>query len=192
MKNLKWLPIFILMFLFISNVCFSEDFSAKQPILLTSAGQSADVLMVKILAQKAELQFTFDKLATPDKLKDHNALILVSGGSTKGLGAAKIDKQQELDRIQQLIAAAKKANINIITMHMGGKARRGKLSDEFNLLAAQAANCLIVVKSGDDDLFFSKIAGEKKVPIHLIEKIMDAGPTLSEIFNQPATEKQAK
>jgi len=192
MKNLKWLPIFILMFLFISNVSFCEDFSAKQPILLTSAGQSADVLMVKILAQKAELQFTFDKLATPDKLKDHNALILVSDGSTKGWSAAKIDKQQELDRIQQLIAAAKKANINIITMHMGGQARRGKLSDEFNQLAAQSADCLIVVKSGDDDLFFSKIAGEKKVPIYLIEKIMDAGPTLSEIFNEPTTEKQSK
>ena len=185
MKNLKWLSIFILMFLLSSNVSFSEEFSAKQPILITSAGQSADVLMVKILAQKAGLQFTFDKLATPDKLKDHNTLILVSGGSTKGLGAAKIDKQQELDRIQQLIAAAKKANINILTMHMGGKARRGKLSDEFNQLAAQSADCLIVVKSGDDDLFFSKTAGEKKIQIHLIEKIMDAGPALSEIFKEP-------
>jgi len=184
MKNQKWLGITIFMFFLVFNSIFATEFTAEQPVLITSAGQSADVLMVKILAQKAGLAFTFDKLATPEKLKDHNTLILVGGGSTKGLGAAKIDKQQELDRVQQLIAAAKKTNISIVTMHMGGKARRGKLSDEFNFLAAKAADCLIVVKSGDEDQFFSKTASDKKIKIHLIDKIMDAKEKLTEIFQE--------
>jgi len=179
--------IFILVFAFqlLFSSGFALDYKAKQPILITSAGQSADVLMVKILAKKSGLKFTFDKSATPEKLKDHATLILVSGGSTKGLGAAKTDKRQELKRIQTLIDAAKKAKLSIITMHLGGKARRGKLSDEFNKLAAENADCLVVVKSGDEGQFFSKIAKEKKISIELIEKIMEAGAVMKGIFSAP-------
>jgi len=131
MKHHTWIFILVFAFQLIFSLSYALDYKAKQPILITSAGQSADVLMVKILAQKAGLKFTFDELAQPNTLKDFACLIFVSGGSTKGLGAAKIDKQQELDRVQGLIKAAKKAKIDLITMHLGGKARRGKLSDEF-------------------------------------------------------------
>ncbi len=182
MKSLKWISVLLLVFQVSGTIVLAEDFTAKQPILLTSAGQSADVLMVKILGKKANLQFTYAKMAQPDSLKNHKSLILVSGGSTKGLGAAKIDKQQELTRVQAIINAAKNAKISIITMHLGGKARRGKLSDEFNKLAAENADCLIVVKNGDEDQLFSKIAENKKIPIYLIDKIMEAGNVMKNIF----------
>lgn len=182
MKTKQFLVITLILIL--ASMNFALEFKSKQPILITSAGQSADILMVKILAKKANLQFTIDKAATPDKLKEHASLILVTGGSTKGLGAAKSDKQQELDRIQALIKAAKKEKINIVVMHMGGKARRGKLSDEFNKLSAESADCLIVVKSGDEDQFFSKIAKDNKIPIKLIDKIMEAGNVMKSIFSE--------
>ncbi|MCK4578656.1 MAG: hypothetical protein KAU50_07690 [Candidatus Marinimicrobia bacterium] len=158
------------------------DFKAKQPILITTVGQSADILMVKILSQKAGLQFTMDKLARPDSLANQSALIIVSGGSTKGLGAAKINPEDELARVQTLVDTARAAGIKIITMHMGGKARRGKMSDRFNQLAAENADCMIVVKSGDEDQFFSNIAAEKKIPIFLVEKIINAQEVLESIF----------
>jgi len=182
MKTKHFLVITLILIFAISSFAF--NFKSKQPMLITSAGQSADILMVKILAKKANLKFTVDKAATPEKLKEHASLILVTGGSTKGLGAAKTDKQQELDRIKSLVDAAKKQKIQIITMHMGGKARRGKLSDEFNKLSAENANCLIVVKGGDEDQFFSKIAKEKKIPIKLIDKIMEAGDVMKNIFSE--------
>ncbi len=169
--------------LIFATQCFAVDFKSKQPMLISSAGQSADILMVKILAQKANLKFTVDKAATPEKLKDQATLVLVSGGSTKGLGAAKSDKQQEIKRIKSLIDEAKKQKKNIIIMHVGGKARRGKLSDEFNKLTAENADYLIIVKGGDEDKFFSNIAKEKKIPIKLIDKIMEAGNVLKSIFS---------
>ncbi|OQX95865.1 hypothetical protein B6I21_03245 [candidate division KSB1 bacterium 4572_119] len=176
--------IILLLVLILANMSFALDFKSKQPILITSAGQSADVLMAKILAKKANLKFTIDKSAKPEQLKDHASLILVTGGSSKGLGAAKTDKQQELDRIKLLIDAAKKSKTNIIVMHLGGKARRGKLSDVFNQLATENADYLIVVKSGDEDKFFSNIAKEKKIPIKLIDKIMEAGDVMKSIFGE--------
>ena len=172
----------ILTFLFLVRLIFAADFKAHQPFLITSAGQSPDALMVKILSQKAGLHFVYDKLAYPDSLKDCKTLILVCGGSTKGLGAANIDKEQELARINKLIIAAKKGKLSIIAMHVGGDSRRGKLSDVFNSLAAKNADCLIVLKDGDKDKFFSKIAEKRKIKILYIDKILDASEVLKNIF----------
>jgi len=176
----------MMIFILVAVVCLAHasDFKAKPPMLITAAGQSADALMVKILAQKNNIAFVFEKLATPDMLKGNASLILVTGGSTKGLGAAKIDKNQELQRVDALIKAARTANMKIITMHVGGKARRGKLSDEFNKLSAENADYIIAVQGGDDDKFFSDIASQKKIPLKYIDKIMDAGTELKSIFSE--------
>ncbi|MCU0645188.1 MAG: DUF6305 family protein [bacterium] len=184
MMKSKWLYITLIFAIVFAAFCIASEFNAKQPILLTSAGQGPDLTMVKILAQKNNLSFTFDKLAKPDKLKGHATLLLVAGSSTKGLGAANIDKDQELARVQSLIKAAKEAKMPIVTLHVGGPSRRGKLSDDFNTIAAENADCLVIVKSGNDDGFFNKTAEAKKIPIFLIDKIVDAGNVLSQIFSE--------
>lgn len=180
----KWFCTALISGLVFAAFCIAAEFAAKQPILLTAAGQGPDLTMVKILAQKNNLKFTFDKLAKPENLKGHATLLLVAGSSTKGLGAANIDKDQELARVQALIKAAKEAKIPIVTMHVGGPSRRGKLSDDFNTVAAENADCLIVVKSGNDDSFFDKAAETKKIPIFLVDKIVDTGEIMSKVFAQ--------
>jgi hypothetical protein len=182
MTKSKWSSVIFFAGLVFAALAIAAEFNAKQPILLTAAGQGPDLTMIKILAQKNNLKFTFDKLARPDMLKDHATLLLVAGSSTKGLGAANIDKDQELKRVQSLINAAKESKMPIVTMHVGGPSRRGKLSDDFNTIAAENADCLIIVKSGNDDGFFSKIAATKKIPIFLIDKIVDAGEIMKQIF----------
>lgn len=179
---MKVVKFFAMILLILATVAAAADFHAKQPLFITAAGQSQDVTMVKILAQKAGLKFTFDKMAKPDQLKDHSTLVLVTGGSTKGLGAANIDKDQELERVNSLIKTAREAKMSIITLHVGGPSRRGKLSDEFNKMTAEIADCLIIVKTGDEDQMFSKIAEGKKIPIYLIDKIVEAGDVMKEIF----------
>lgn len=165
-----------------ATAIFAGDFKAEQPFLVTSAGQSPEGMMVKILAQKAGLKFHYDKLAKPEMLKDYKTLVLVSGGSTKGLGAANIDKEAEMKRVHSLIEAAKKAKMKIVTMHLGGKKRRGSLSDAFNQVSAENADYLVVLKDGDDDGFFKKIAEGKKIQLKYIEKILQAKDVLAEIF----------
>ena len=161
----------------------AKDFKAEQPFLITPAGQAMEAMMVKIMADKAGLKFSYEKTATPDALKGNKTLILVSGGSSKGLGAANIDKDQELKRVQTLIDEAQKQRIKIITIHIGGTKRRGKLSDPFNTLAAENSNYLIILKEGDQDKFFKSIAEKKKIPMKYIEKILETGDVLKEIFS---------
>ena len=70
----------------------------------------------------------------------------------------------------------------VLTMHLGGKPRRGQQSDDFNKIAAEAASYLIVVKQGDEDQFFSKLAADNKIPIEVVAKIADVMKPLAAAF----------
>jgi len=178
---------FIFLLIFLPLIGFTQEetfFSAKDPALITSAGQSADVLMVKILSDKAGVSYKFEKTATVALLDSVNSVIIVSGGSSKGLGAASIDKEEELERVKNLMRAAKEKKLPIIQVHVGGKSRRGELSDYFNKPVAENADHLIVVKEGDHDAFFSQIAKDRKIGIQLPEKINDIQGILQDIYGK--------
>jgi hypothetical protein len=171
----------------------------QQPALITPVGQAADGLMLNVICRQAGIKVMYDNLFNGDSLDALVAgkievpvsmrgagpvktLILVPGGSTKGLGAAKIDEKLEVDRAKGLIKQARKLNMGIIMCHLGGEARRGSLSDPFNRLAAEAADVLIVVKGGNEDSFFTKIAEDRGVPMYEPDKIPDVGEILKVLF----------
>ncbi len=154
----------------------------EKPIMLTSIGQSADVQMVKALLKKGGLEAGFDKSITAENLKDEKTLILAIGGSSKGLGAAGIKVEDELDRTTALIEAAKAKGVKIIGMHIGGAARRGELSDKFVYAAAPYVDYLIVVEEGNKDGAFTKMSEEKGIPMDIVPKITSAVEPLTKAF----------
>lgn len=160
-----------------SNVKF------KQKILITSAGQSADTKLVNMVIKKIKLDAKEAANANADDLNGIQTLVIVPGFSSKGLGAAGISQEQEMNRVKDLIAAAAKKNIPVVCVHIGGNARRKGQSDGFNQVVAEAAKAMVVVKQGDDDKFFSNIASNKKVSIKLVEKISDISEPLTSLFN---------
>lgn len=153
-----------------------------EPILLTSCGQSADVLMVKSLLTKDSLRFTYAPNATASDVAGNGSLMLVLGGSSKGLGAAKISADDETARVGGLLAAAGEAGVPVVALHLGGLARRGALSDPFNQIGAEGAAHLIVVKGGNDDGFFTKIADAKQIPLETAKSAFDLGPVLKAMY----------
>ncbi len=163
---------------------FSQDMKLEEPVLLTAAGQSADIKITDILLKRAGITANVVNLAEVKDLTDIKTLIIVAGGSSKGLGAANIDKDKELERISNLAEAAKKENIKTLTLHIGGKTRRGKLSDPFCETAGNAADLLIVTKSGNEDGFFTKIAAAKKINIHEIKNSPEMIPILTGLFEK--------
>jgi len=171
-------------------VVFAEDVKTyKQPVLLTSIGQAADILIMKGLCKRAGVEVSMQKLASADSLEGFKSIILVAGGSSKGLGAAKIDVSDEEKRGEVLIKAAKKAEIPILTFHIGGEARRGALSDGFNKLAAEGAELVVVAADGDKGELFSKTAKKNKARYIHIEKSFGAIAVLKEIFPAPEVEE---
>ncbi|MBI5059682.1 hypothetical protein HZB60_07885 [candidate division KSB1 bacterium] len=154
-----------------------------EPILVTSCGQSADGMSAKLLLQRDSLRFDYLPQATAGQVADHGSVILVVGGSSKGLGAAKISAEDETARVTALLTAAQAAKLPVLALHLGGPSRRGSLSDQFNQLGAANAQLIIVIKGGDDDGFFAKIAAEKEIPLQTVEKLIDLGPVLKQLYS---------
>jgi Domain of unknown function (DUF6305) len=155
-----------------------------QPVLITSAGQSADVTIAGMLFKKANVPAKVISLAKASDLEGIKTLVVVAGYSSKGLGAAGISREQELARVQSILQTAREKKLRIFTLHIGGKARRGNQSDDFNTMASEAASYLLVVKQGNEDQFFSKIASQKKIAIDLVDKIADAVQPVAKAFEK--------
>ncbi len=137
------------------------------PYVLTSAGQSADFQMVKTMLNMNKVEdFKEEALLTPENMPEEvGAIIIVIGGSSKGLGAAGIDANQELERIQSVIDFAKEKEIAILAMHIGGTARRGELSDKFiEPVVAAADACIVVEDANTADKLFDTLAEKYGVP----------------------------
>lgn len=155
---------------------------AEYPALVTSGGQSADYQMIATVMDKQGMEFTTSNLATSADLGDAKTLIVVVGGSSKGLGAAGIDADGELDRLNELMSAAKDAGLTIIAMHTGGEARRGDLSDKFISPVFDMADYAIVVSSGDSDNMMHDLCATNGIPMDSIESISDVVSTLPAAF----------
>lgn len=159
-------------------------FSAKEPALLTSAGQSADLNMAKVLLERNKVALKMVPLAGPEDLKDVGSLVIVIGGSTKGLGAAGINAEKEIARVEALMSAAAAWKVPIIGMHIGGKARRGELSDKFIDLVAPGAAFLMVVKEGDSDGYFSRMIASRNINARMVERLSDLQEPIKSIYGK--------
>jgi len=167
-----------------------ESATYEEPVLITSCGQSADVVIAKVMAKKAGLDFKFRKAAQIKHLKDIKTLIIVAGGSSKGLGAAGIDVDDEIKRIKELQQEAVKKSIKIILMHVGGKGRRGPMSDKLIKASAEKASAIIVVKGGNHDNLFSKMAEKKDIELTQIEKSRKLKALFKKLFNKTEESEQ--
>ena len=67
-----------------------------KPILLTSCGQSPDYGIPNLLGKRIGLEMEAAPLAGPDDISGFKTLIIVIGGSGKGLGAAGVDIPEEV------------------------------------------------------------------------------------------------
>lgn len=167
----------------LATVTMAANVTFEKPALITSAGQSSDASIVKVLVNsKLKLGLDFKQVAKPEDLSGVKTLIVVVGSSAKGLGAAGIDINQEIDRCKQLLKAAKDKKVRILVMHTGGESRRGKSSNDVIELFVPEADHVIVVATGNKDKLFNNLAQKKGIPVSEVEKIADAGSVLKTLF----------
>lgn len=168
----------------------------EQPVLVTSCGQSPGPMKFKVFMKRLKFDYEYNLQASAEDLiakkkagKPYKSLIVVTGASLKGMGAAGISIDDELKRTKALIAEAKKQGILIIGAHVEGMERRaqgaspGDNSDELSIdTVCPEAALLIVRKDGDEDGRFTAISKDKKIPLILFEKNMELGEVLKNLF----------
>ena len=139
--------------------------------------------IVGTLCNKAGVEVELNNTITADELSaDCKTLLLAVGGSSKGLGAAGIDADQELARTEDLLSKADELGITVVALHTGGSARRGTLSDSFISPAFAAADIAIVVSEGDGDGLMSGILAGNSTPSAYVEQVADCIETLKTLF----------
>jgi hypothetical protein len=172
--------------------------TASEPVLLTSCGQSPGPVRLKIFLQKQNIAFDYNLQAKAEDLiskkkegKPYKSIIIVTGASLKGMGAAGVSMDDELSRTKALIAEAKKQGIKVIGSHIEGMARRsqgasaGDNTDEQSIDAVcNVADLMIVKKEGDSDGRFTTISKGKNIPLILFEMNTEIEGVLKKVYNK--------
>lgn len=153
-------------------------------VVLTPFGQSPDAMMVRVVLKKLKVDSSLEKLLQSGDLKGEKVLITVVGGSSKGLGAAGIDKDSEVSRVQALVKDAKDKGTKVLVMHIGGKGRRGKLSDMFISESVPMADKVIVVDGGDHDGLFTNLLDGKNVEMLPAKSVRGTGEPLKKVLTE--------
>lgn len=150
-----------------------ETAIAEGPFMVTSAGQSADFDIAMTLLDKTGISYDSNSVLEADELGGYKTIVVAVGGSSKGLGAAGIDVNDELDRVESVLTYANDNNIKVIALHTGGEGRRGDLSDKFISGVLPYSDYIVAVATGDTDGFMSNMAIENDIPMTTVDTIAD-------------------
>jgi hypothetical protein len=157
----------------------------RRPALLTSAGQSSDVVIVKALVNtQLKMDFVVKPVAQPADLAGIRSLTVVVGASAKGLGAAGLDMEKETARCRALLRAAREQKIPILVLHTGGEGRRGKTSNDLIAVVVPEADHVIVVAGGNKDKLFDSLAEKRKAPVVEVDKLAAAGAAVKALLKE--------
>lgn len=170
----------------------------EQPVLLSSCGQSPGPLKIKVFFGKLGIDYVYNLQASANDLvakkkegKPFKSLIIVVGASLKGMGAAKVSIEDEIDRTKKLIAEARKQGMKVVGAHVEGMERRaqgaapGDNSDEQSIDAVcPQSDVMVVRKDGDEDKRFTTISTGKKIPLLMFEKNMELSDVLKNLYQK--------
>ena len=164
---------------------------ADAPVLVTSCGQSPGPLKLTVFLKRLGVVYEYKADATTADLsgKKFKTIIIVTGASLKGMGAAGVSMKDELARTDALIAEAKKLGVKLIGAHIEGMARRsqgasaGDNSDEQSIDAVcPRSQLLLIRKDGDEDGRFTTIAKKSNIPMLVFEKNLEVEGVLKSLF----------
>lgn len=152
------------------------------PVLVVSAGQSADVSIAKSLMSKVGVDFTVleEGVATTG----YKTALIVPGVSVKGLGQAGIEVDAELASTKQILADLQKEGTKILVAHLGGSSRRDELTDQFIDVVLPAADFIVALEEGNKDGKFSAFASSANIPCSIDKDIVSMVSTVKTVFGK--------
>lgn len=162
------------------------------PFLITNAGQGPGGKMARLLTTQAgtltlDTDFFYNAEPVADDLKavEYTCLVVVIGSTDKGLGASGITIDDEINRLDTMVAAAQEIELPIVAVLLE-KDKRSDISTNANERCIDAicpyADWMIVVKDGNTDGRFDKIKEEYDIPLTVLDTTMDYTELVKQAF----------
>ena len=143
------------------------------PFLMTTCGQSTGSVMFHMVAVQAGLTSTDEHQLLESDLAtvatDAKTLVVTTGTSGKGMGAAGTDVDDEIARCTAVVNAAKAKGMTIVADHVEGMSRRTDANDQASIDAMlPLADVIVCVEDSNSDNYFSDYASANNIPIIIV------------------------
>lgn len=142
-----------------------------KPILITCTGQDPGALILEQLFERLGIPATTNELIVPSKMGGFKTMIAVTGASLKGLGAAGLDQDEEMERDNLIFKKAKDSGIKIVVAHIEGSARRNEIADKFIVPFVPKADYLLILEESNKDGLFTKLSKQYNIPMTVFKDI---------------------
>lgn len=143
---------------------------AKQPIVITSAGQSTDTYIIRDIANQLMLRSYFMPQAKDTDIRDVSTLVFVVGYSSLGTKLQNLTYEEEKLRIEKLLKKAVEDELTIITVLVGGERSQDNKTGELIELIGSKADYLIGMKDSCHVQALTELAKEKDIPLTLVNE----------------------
>ena len=176
-----------------AGVSGDEPKTYGTPFLITNAGQGPGGKMARLLVSQAktvELDTDYFYLSEPVEAdldaREYSALVCVIGSTDKGLGASGITIEDEVARLEKMVAHAKEIKLPIVAVLLEKDKRAPGILTNANErcidVICPAAEWMIVVSEGNSDGRFDAIKTEYGIPLTIIDNAIDFTELAKTVF----------
>ncbi|MDY0394009.1 DUF6305 family protein [Virgibacillus halophilus] len=142
----------------------------KEKILITSAGQATDGVIVHSIAESLNLQADYRPRALDSDLYDYESVVIVLGYSANGLRYTTHDYQEELTRIRAIAKEAKRTRLPLIAVHISGDYRNDRQTFAMFQEIAASTDYFIGLKTMKDVGEYQKVLADFHTPVTLVSE----------------------
>ena len=178
--------VFLSAALFFAGAASAAEMPAVEaPVIVTTCGQSPGAVMVKMSLMQSQITpvESNNTMSASDLAgKGYKTLIVTTGTSGKGMGAAGTDVNKEIARCKELIEAAKAEGMVVITAHVEGMARRTDSADQASIDEIMPlGDAILIVAGSNPDGYFTKLAQDNDKPLIEAKDALSIGSSLKEL-----------
>ena len=155
---------------------------AKEPILITSAGQNTDSYIVKDIANQLMMDNYFAPKATDASLEGMSSVVMVIGYSDASLRLKDMTYQEELARVEVLLEQIKARDLSLVTVYLRGNEMLNHAHRELLEVSAANSEYLIIVDDGDSHRYFSELAQTQSIAITIVSDITEVSEPFVSAF----------
>lgn len=160
-----------------------EPLTIGTPFMITNAGQGPGGKMGRLLVSRAgtltedeDFYYVDVPYAADVDARDYSAIVIVIGSTDKGLGATGITIDQEIARVDEVVARANEKGVPVIAV-MLEKDKRSDVKTNSNERCIDAvcphASWMIVTADVNTDGRYDAFKAENGIPLTILDSSMD-------------------